>query len=644
MAREAHLYIENFCCIEKASIPLLNQRLVLLMGDNQDTKAADNNGAGKSTIFKAMTWCLFGETLDGDRYDEVIRWGQKRAEVSLPFYVGDRLWIPRRWRTKGSPGLSLSYVEVERRERSKDIQEREWEGDTKGIQAKIVELYGQDFRAFCNTKLFGQEDRNRFYSSNDAARKDTLAKICRTDDFRKAEKRLREREAKAARVEVQQLEMRLDSLRARREEWDIENLERRSREWEERLDARIAEAAEEAKVKITKAKEGHLGVADERRKLEEAEQRAIADAAEIERMEKEGLELSAKRDEAHQKTEDLRRRVNEIDLRLSEVADKLGDLEHDVCPVCTSPLTKGVPATYRKKLLAEKQRLTDQVTPMREQIRDAVTVEPNLAKEVTALGRALNEAGEVVEDVNEIRRKLQSLNATAARQVAVFQAEAKAALDRARAYEEESNPYREPLETGKARLQEIDSEIEKVSKGLEEKRVTMAHYEFWVRGFGLQGLPSLVLDEVMPYLNDRTNHHLRVLTDGDITIGYRTQKDLKSSDKRVDEITPLVTIEGVPGVRPSGGQRRKIDIATELALRDVAEVRESGSNSFLGIDELLDGVDAEGRVRVMQLLQRLRKEVGTIIVITQEPQLTEAFTRAFVVTKRGQASTITEVK
>jgi len=623
---------------------LLNQGLVLLMGDNQDTKAADNNGAGKSTIFKAMTWCLFGETLDGDRYDEVIRWGQKRAEVSLPFYVGERLWIPRRWRTKGSPGLSLSYVDVHKRERSKDIEETEWEGDSKNIQAKILELYGQDFRAFCNTKLFGQDDRNRFYSANDASRKDTLGRICRTDDYRRAEKRLREREAKAARVEVQQLESALDSLNARREEWDIENLERRSREWEEQMDARIAESTARARLKVEKAKTAQENVVNDRRELEKAEKRALGDAAEIERMEAEGLELSVKRGEAHAKTEDLRGRVREIDLHLDELNNKLSDLDKDVCPVCTSPLTQGVPATYRKRLLAEKQRLTDQVAPMREQIRDAVTAESSLSKQVTALERALNEASEAVEDINEVRRRLQSLDETAARQVAIFRSEAKAALEQARRYEEETNPYQESLENGTARLLEIDSEIAKRKVELEEKRTTLAHYEFWIRGFGLQGLPSLVLDEVMPYLNERTNYYLCVLSDGDITIGYRTLKDLKSSDKRVDEITPFVTIEGVPGVRPSGGQRRKIDIATELALRDVAEARESGGNSFLGIDELLDGVDAEGRSRVLQLLEQLRKEVSTIIVITQEPQLSEVFPRALVVTKSGQASTIREAK
>ena len=72
------LTASNFGVLTKASIPLDGQGLVLIRGVNNDTTAASSNGSGKTTMFKAMSWCLFGEVVgDGRVTNEIIRQGSK---------------------------------------------------------------------------------------------------------------------------------------------------------------------------------------------------------------------------------------------------------------------------------------------------------------------------------------------------------------------------------------------------------------------------------------------------------------------------------------------------------------------------------------------------------------------------------------
>ena len=80
-----------------------------------------------------------------------------------------------------------------------------------------------------------------------------------------------------------------------------------------------------------------------------------------------------------------------------------------------------------------------------------------------------------------------------------------------------------------------------------------------------------------------------------------------------------------------------------LALVDLAESRE-GDLGLIMMDEVLDGLDAEGVARVLRLLRELRTKRSSIFVVTHEPGLAEAFERGLLITKKDKAATVTEVK
>ena len=174
-----------------------------------------------------------------------------------------------------------------------------------------------------------------------------------------------------------------------------------------------------------------------------------------------------------------------------------------------------------------------------------------------------------------------------------------------------------------------------------ELEMLAGHVQFWVRGYSNAGLPSYVLDSVMPFISTRANHYLETLSDGDITMNFSTQRELKSKkDEHRDEISITVNIEGNEDVTPSSGQRTKMNIATDLALMDLVSTREGGCLDLLMIDEVLDGLDDEGSERVLALLHELRSRRSSIYVISHGDTMAEIFEHGLKVVKDDKVARV----
>src|SRR3990167_11164767 len=66
------LTVENFLSFRKPqTVPLADLGLVLVRGDNRVSGAASSNGSGKTAIFDALCFALFGLTTRGLKADDV---------------------------------------------------------------------------------------------------------------------------------------------------------------------------------------------------------------------------------------------------------------------------------------------------------------------------------------------------------------------------------------------------------------------------------------------------------------------------------------------------------------------------------------------------------------------------------------------
>lgn len=624
------MQLVNFCSFEYAVMPLARQGLVWIGGQNNDSEGASSNGSGKSTLFKALTWGLYGETIDGEKGDGVIRHGAIEAQVIINIAPS---WAITRVRKKGSMTLKLSrgaiYVD----------------GDKKDIQAKIDEIIGLDFKAFRNTILYGQNDSARFADPRvrDAERKDMLHRILRTGVLKECHKIALEK-AKKAKHDVTSTDAQLvvakGALVGAKD--NVENMALAVKFWDENREKRVADArAEVLKVKasVKALLEGAADV-DELRTKEARLQEAIEVAERAQEVARVARQLAS---DKRAKASTFLARAAVLQGSMNDVDKQLARLKGDKCPLCTSPLNDGHGGKYRKDLQYQRTRFETKRVEQKA-AGDKLTLESRYDVERAEKAEAKAARGTALRrSLVQTQTRIHEAETTAERARETLK-RARLLADSMKAIKVEANPHKGHWGRAEKSLAAARKKAVQLKRDLHAYRSVLDPLEFWVRGFSGQGLPSYILDGVMKQISDRANHYLGTLSDGDITMEFKTQRELKSSkgDYR-DEIDIRWVVEGIAGYPPSGGQQRKMEIATDLALMDLAESHEGSKLNLFIADEILDGLDVEGTDRVLRLLQELRSRRASIFIISHQSSMSEIFEKSFRVVKDSGISTLGDV-
>jgi len=156
------------------------------------------NGSGKTTVFEALVWCLYGINLKGKTGDMVMSWPETRTSafigtaVSVCFKVDDNLYtIIRNKKFKGKHmGLKgedrlMLFV-------NEELIPDELHKD--GMQDYINQLLGVDSRIFMNSIMFGQRMAKLVESKNDDKRK-LFEELFDTEWIESFKQRMNERKA-----------------------------------------------------------------------------------------------------------------------------------------------------------------------------------------------------------------------------------------------------------------------------------------------------------------------------------------------------------------------------------------------------------------------------------------------------------------
>ena len=155
--------------IESSELDLNRNGYIMVSGVNENPDDnAKSNGSGKSTIFESVVWCLTGETMRGTK--DVKRFGAKdKCEVTLDFKVdNDDYQIVR---TKDPSNLFI-YKNGENK-------------SGKGVRdtADILKQYIPDLTSqlIGSVIVMGQGLPMRFTNNSPSGRKDVLEKLSKSD-------------------------------------------------------------------------------------------------------------------------------------------------------------------------------------------------------------------------------------------------------------------------------------------------------------------------------------------------------------------------------------------------------------------------------------------------------------------------------
>jgi DNA repair exonuclease SbcCD ATPase subunit len=202
------------------------------------------------------------------------------------------------------------------------------------------------------------------------------------------------------------------------------------------------------------------------------------------------------------------------------------------------------------------------------------------------------------------------------------------------------NPHKAALVDEKRTLDGLKVELAERKAAVADKERELAIAEQVAKVFSPAGVRAHILDTVTPYLNDKTAEYLSALSDGSITAVWSTLAETTKGELREKfniEVKNATGAQSFKGL--SGGEKRKVRLATMLALQDLVSTRATKPLSLFIGDEIDDALDPAGLERLMGIFERKARDKGTVLVISHN-DLADWCDEVATVTKEGGFSTV----
>ena len=390
----------------------------------------------------------------------------------------------------------------------------------------------------------------------------------------------------------------------------------------------------QADLKETKAQQERLSaqVPEKEATLRRRQQQAQRRAATLER----DLEESHRAaEEAKQMSVGLKTLEQDLDeaqyapaeqAALKEIKGKLDQLQY-------------APERHRKLT----QRLQDlQVYQLRgQQLGEAIQ---RLPQEEDALAAAKDGAARRGGELLEMKAELSTLQAEIPQLPAKKSQLAKAQVEQnyEMARHQELLTNQGNLQGSLQRIEGLERQMAQQTKELRALREEQSTYEELSQAFGRQGVQALLIDTILPQIEDGANELLDRMTDGRMNVKLESQREIKSRRGEYAE-TLEIRVSDEVGPRSyemfSGGEAFRINLALRIALSKVLANRSGAPLPTLFIDEGFGTQDTAGRERILDVLRSIESDFKCIIVITHLEELKDAFPVRIEVEKRDGSST-----
>jgi|GEM_PF-976048 len=165
---------------------------------------------------------------------------------------------------------------------------------------------------------------------------------------------------------------------------------------------------------------------------------------------------------------------------------------------------------------------------------------------------------------------------------------------------------------------------ESVKENTEQREI----YDFLKIAFGVTGIQSLIIENAVPELEAHANQLLAKLTQNQMSLVLKTQRQLATKEKSVESLEIEIS-DGTGTIREyntfSGGERFRIDLALRIALSKLLAAQSGVSVKMLIIDEGFGTQDEEGLEVIVDAIDRISDEFEKIIMITHLEKLRDAF-------------------
>lgn len=636
------LEINNFLTIGHAAVELDNRGLILVQGANDDDSSAGSNGAGKSSIVDALCWALYGVTARDVTGDAVInRKAKKECSVVVTLLEGAFQYEVTRHRkhTTGKNSLTVAQLDTGSMVRT-DLTK----GTDKETQEVVNAVLGCTLDVFQGAIYAGQEKMPDLPGMTDKQLKTLLEEASGTEVLAQAYAEARQRLA-VVKTRSEGVITRLTNEKARSASQgdELATLKGKQQEFNDGRKGRATEHLEKIKPinENQKAREARITELD----APKVETDLAAAKARLEGHSEQGAKLASLHTAVANTQRDQDKAQHDqahlvSNLRLAK--EGLADIESQIGKPC-GECGKAYCAHDLEAAKAARQKRIDELTATAPDIKTAVTAAnenfhaaqkaytefregmTDVSGEVATMG-ALQK---VLDEVATLKRNIE----TDANNIEVHRSNAKRELTAANPWDEPIKLKEEEIEKTILSISSIEGEVGKAEEELEL-------YDNAVKVFGPGGVRAQILDTVTPFLNEQTREYLGGLSDGNIhavwsTLTTTTKGELR--EKFNIEVTHDMGGESFAAL--SGGEKRKVRLATTMAMQDLVASRASKPLNLFIADEIDHALDPAGLERLMGMLERKARERGTVLVVSHS-DLSDWIPNTITVRKKDGTSTV----
>lgn len=625
------LSIENFMAVGKESLSLDNRGLILIQGENKDDTSQNSNGAGKSTIVDALCWALYGQTARGESGDSIVnRTAGKNCCVSIVVEDGEDEYEIKRHRKYTKKKNILEVI--------KNGKEDLTKGTDKLTQELVTQIMGCSYDVFRSSVYAGQDAQIDLPAMTDKFLKQVVEEAAGIDRLQNAhELAKKKRDEKVKAFDAVERERFAEEMTINESDFHLEQAEKKVKEFEEkredevkkfefRIDSKKKKAA--ALIKEIKAVD-HVAL--------QAEYETIVNrVADTEWQKKrEGLRIAER--QAETSLRDKQHELKSLKAELAKAKSKITNSEALVgtpCDECGKPHTA---EDMKDVIVAAKKQIAEQLPKAKAMTVEVETLSKTLQDATDAL--SAHEASVTVTDEEKARRdalkaQLESYQKSLSEAKSIKSEieadinsmnETKAAKNE---HEDTLKKIKERVSDAKKSMAELQTKLDTLTKGI---RVA----EGVVEVYSNTGVRAHILDTVTPYLNARTADYLSQLSDGNLEAIWTTLSSTSKGELREKfNIAVSSKTGGEKYNLLSGGEKRKVRLATNMALQDLVSSRASKPLDLYIGDEIDHALDVSGLERLMALLEAKAKTQGTVLVVSHN-ELSDWIRDSLTIVKEG---------
>lgn len=577
----------NFLSLGHVEFSLDNNGTVLVEGINTNVSdCASSNGSGKSSLFNAICWCLTGETIQGVSNNICNIFSDGSCYVTLNFDLNNNSFEVTRQKDDKTHSLKIT-------KNGQDVSGKGIRESTKVLEYELGDLTSELIGSII---VLGQGLPHRFSNNTPAGRKELLEKLSKSDFM------------------IEDIKNRLNS---RKDELgnDLGNKKNYIVEEKAKLDIYDGYIVD-SKNKLENLQGiDFSGIKTLNDLVEMTEDGCRQKQAEIDKVDEtinhlteQLLNATSKRDEEisqvqaeHDKqVEPLLVELKRLDRELDDTKFKIKHADDDICPTCGQRIPD--------KEHIDKQPLLDKESELENKLNDIQNVLNELKEStdnakavimttysVANLSASINSANKEKQELQKSLTTLNNNKSDYATQLATMRAELEA-------YEKNIEQLNQVISLNEARKQSSEEkivyyneEVDGLSQHLDvvNQMLTIVKRDF--RGY--------LLTNVIDFINAKANEYANVVF-GNKRIRFELDGNninIMYCDKPYENL--------------SGGEKQKLDLIIQFALKDMLSSYLNIYCNILVLDEIFDNLDAIGCEKVLNLIASL-DDVSSVYIIS----------------------------